>query len=609
MPITPPPAPNSFQISNKWTPGSTYSSWVNNSLFPHIQNGANHPPYYQGSTTVFTTQNNKIDSSNLFPDHPKRAKVASVYPFPSIGTQGYVKLSELTQAELMQVTIKKFNQPETKLGANNIVGSSKLSKIDVDPSDPINRVISKDTNITKEDATQRTITALALGAAANLGNPRVTQLGSSVAGEVGETNTSLYNTTPFLNLKPIPYLPYQDFRSRRGTQPGDLIGKRLDGAATVARNALQGLSDGLARSTAYAAASATVGAYSAFNREATYGWGEHGNKYALRNDFTAKSHVATIWDNEKNEWKTPGIKDPVAKLTPFRGDKVTVIDFKTSTLAGVYNWDPLVSKDFTSGDKTKLGSAIGAKLNSIGTTQDFIKFFFTGPKLIPGDANKDESDDVMVFRAVITSLTDSFNPQWNPIQFIGRADPNYHYGGYARDINLDFTVYATDRDELKPIWRKLNALASYTAPEYDGSTIGLKGPWMRMTVGDLIYQQPMFISSLYYTLVDSDTTWEINIEKDPANMEVPKKIQVSLGATLVTDNLPQKGGKMYTLAKQFGANAVPKEGTDNWLSDMETNEQIIQKTIESFDNKRENQEETFNNNRELSKKLSQFFGL
>ena len=132
---------------------------------------------------------------------------------------------------------------------------------------------------------------------------------------------------------------------------------------------------------------------------------------------------------------------------------------------------------------------------------------------------------------------------------------------------------------VKPIWRKLNALASYTAPEYDGSTIGLKGPWMRMTVGDLIYQQPMFISSLYYTLVDSDTTWETNIEKDPANMEVPKKIQVSLGATLVTDYLPQKGGRMYTLAKQFGDNAVPARGTDNWLSDMGTNETLEKERI------------------------------
>ena len=63
--------------------------------------------------------------------------------------------------------------------------------------------------------------------------------------------------------------------------------KRLDGASALARNALQGLK-GKARSAAYAAASATVGAYSLFNRETIYGFGEHDSKFALRNDLLQK---------------------------------------------------------------------------------------------------------------------------------------------------------------------------------------------------------------------------------------------------------------------------------------------------------------------------------
>jgi len=186
-----------------------------------------------------------------------------------------------------------------------------------------------------------------------------------------------------------------------------------------------------------------------------------------------------------------------------------------------------------------------------------------------------KSDDVMVFRAIITSLTDSYNPSWSPTQFIGRADPSYNYAGYSRDINLDFTVYATDRDELKPIWRKLNALAGYTAPEYDGSSIALKGPYLRLTVGDLYYQQPLIINSLYFTLQDSETTWETNIEEDAENMEVPKQIQVSIGGTLITDYLPQKGGRFYTLAhKDMLTSDSPEKGSTNWLSDMKTNKDV-----------------------------------
>jgi hypothetical protein len=133
-------------------------------------------------------------------------------------------------------------------------------------------------------------------------------------------------------------------------------------------------------------------------------------------------------------------------------------------------------------------------------------------------------------------------------------------------------VYATDRDEMKPIWRKLNALAGYTAPTYNTDSIALEAPWMRITIGDLFYQQPVVITGLTYTLQDSDTTWEINIEQDASMMQAPKKISVTLSLNLITNELPQKGGRFYTLAKRFNGDSTAKNGNDNWLSDFETDE-------------------------------------
>ena len=104
-------------------------------------------------------------------------------------------------------------------------------------------------------------------------------------------------------------------------------------------------------------------------------------------------------------------------------------------------------------------------MNKLGVTQDFIKFYFTGPKLFNGNSNaKTDTDDIIIFRAAITNLDDSFTANWSPINMIGRADPNYHYTGFGRDLSISFDIYATDRDEVKPIYRKLNALAGYTAP-------------------------------------------------------------------------------------------------------------------------------------------------
>ena len=554
-------------LPNYYNPSQKYTNFYNTVLYPYLENGVSTPPYYIGSTTI-------NDPTNRLP------RMASPLPKPA-NKDGIQNLKSGDQFKEFTVNKKLDNVDGIyKIGANSYVGDK--DNPDLAGYRRLSQGVNVSSNIQGADALRRAATIVALGAASGFtGSPRLIQLGSAAAGAIGEAGEkSLYNAVPFKNLGKVgiyKYLPFQDFRSRKGFDQEDLLGKRLDGTASALRalrtkSGRQGAVGG-----AYAAASLLTGAYTAFNLEATYGWGEHGTPYALRNDFTAKSHVATHWEKRAGGgfWKGPTtLKNPRAKLTPFRGDKVTVIDFKKTTLDNVYNWQP--SSQGLSGQGGALG-ALGAAIDKISgrTTKDFIKFFLTGPKLTPFTNDADNSDDVMVFRAIITSLTDSYNPSWSPTQFIGRADPSYNYAGYSRDINLDFTVYATDRDELKPIWRKLNALAGYTAPEYDGSSIALKGPYLRLTVGDLYYQQPLIINSLYFTLQDSETTWETNIEEDAENMEVPKQIQVSIGGTLITDYLPQKGGRFYTLAhKDMITSDSPEKGSTNWLSDMKTNKDV-----------------------------------
>ncbi len=355
-----------------------------------------------------------------------------------------------------------------------------------------------------------------------------------------------------------------------------LTARRFDGASAALRGSVV--------AGMYAAASATPGgAYKLFNLNGNKyfgaGWGNHGNPASILNDFTMRSHVATRWARgtgtaiegttttvyKGGSWK-PTI-NPLELVTAFDGDRVSVIDFsKTRKLKSAYTWNPITEGlSF----ENEIADAVGA---AISQTQDFIKFYLTGPTLHAG--NTTNTDDIMVFRAIINSLSDSFQPNWTPQPMIGRADPNYQYTGFARDLNLDFTVYATSRDEVKPIWRKLNALAGYTAPIYDDTTIGLKGAWMRLTLGDLFIQQPVILTSLTYTF-DNESPWEINIEQDPTMMQVPIKIGVQCNFNVISDYLPQKGGRFYTLAKKFKSDSGdPIKGNDNWLSDFETNADI-----------------------------------
>ena len=348
------------------------------------------------------------------------------------------------------------------------------------------------------------------------------------------------------------FLPYYDFRREIGTLGKDT---RVDGAAALLR--------GSALAGAYSAASlAPGGAYSVFNLESTYGFGSYtGFNPQSKKDFTLRSNVATRWQNGSGDTLGGFIQtiNPIEIATQFRGDKVNVIDFGQKSHGQIYKWRPPIGLN-----ETSFGAALDAL--GAGTTRDFVKFYFTGPKLT-ANPTEGTKDDVLVFRALISSLTDTFNASWNPVKYIGRADPSYTYQGYGRQFDVNFTVYASDRDEMKPMYRKLNYLASYTAPTYSDDTLTMEAPFLRITIGDLLVHQPVILTSVYYTFVDSDTTWETNLVKDPMMMQAPFKVEVSVQFNVITDYLPQKGGRMYSLASKFDKDSVPKPGGHNWLSD------------------------------------------
>jgi hypothetical protein len=192
-------------------------------------------------------------------------------------------------------------------------------------------------NVEAGNSAQQLTGLAALSLASNLGIPQVGQVGQSVIGQGNYDVASQYNAVPFTNLNKLPGVAYQDFRARKGFDSVDLISKRLDGGAAATRRG-----DLKTRwiSALYAAASASpAGAYSIFNRDGNKnfgaGWGDHGNIYALRNDFTAQSHVATRWDKNDKIWKPT--RNPLSIATPFRGDRVQVIDFGKRSLTMYIN--------------------------------------------------------------------------------------------------------------------------------------------------------------------------------------------------------------------------------------------------------------------------------
>jgi hypothetical protein len=133
----------------------------------------------------------------------------------------------------------------------------------------------------------------------------------------------------------------------------------------------------------------------------------------------------------------------------------------------------------------------------------------------------------MHFRAFIDSFSDSYDADWSPIDYMGRAEKLYKYKGFGRKISMAFTVVAQSREEITAMYDKLNFLASSLAPEYlDSETSGyMAGNIAYITLGEYIYDQPGIINSLTFDIPE-ESPWEIGIDDAGNRLEVGDVRQV-----------------------------------------------------------------------------------
>jgi hypothetical protein len=257
--------------------------------------------------------------------------------------------------------------------------------------------------------------------------------------------------------------------------------------------------------------------YSDKNLENKYGFGSQGITGA---DKTNPNSFGTIKGAEikGSEYKGEGyILD-----TSFRGDKINATDIIKNAAVD----DPYTGE--------------GQK--------DLIRFFFE---------DGEKGTNLMLFRAILTGLTDSFSPGWDKVDIMGRPDGAYLYTSFERTVSFNFTVAATSRAEMIPLWRKLNYLATYTMPNLstaNSPTGRASGPFMRITVGDMYNRVPGFISSLSYTVPD-ESSWDIAEDRknDSGGKQLPMVIEVAMSYTIISDYRPQLNGRAFS--------------TDEWLTD------------------------------------------
>jgi hypothetical protein len=170
--------------------------------------------------------------------------------------------------------------------------------------------------------------------------------------------------------------------------------------------------------------------------------------------------------------------------------------------------------------------------NSEGEKNDLVKFRIGIISNNSDPSNKDNNLNRKVyihFRAFLDSMDDNYTAEWNAFKYMGRGENFYRYNGFTRTVNLAWTVAAQSKEELIPMYQKLNYLASSLTPDYSANGY-MRGNLATLTVGGYLYEQPGIITAINYS-VPQESPWEIGINdvggNDSSVKELPHIIRVT----------------------------------------------------------------------------------
>jgi len=211
------------------------------------------------------------------------------------------------------------------------------------------------------------------------------------------------------------------------------------------------------------------------------------------------------------------------------------------------------------------------KVTDSQEVNDLVKF-----RIAAIDNNAPNFKTFMHFRAFIDSFSDSYTGEWDSVRYLGRGEKFYNYKGFDRTISLAFTVAAQSKNELIPMYKKLNYLASNLAPDY--SEFGyMRGPLVELTMGGYLYEQVGFITQLTYDIPE-ESPWEIGINSnieggsDNTVKELPHMIRVTgFSFTPIHNFVPSKqglgfGGQALNSIDQAAIGEVTSYGNQRYIA-------------------------------------------
>lgn len=181
--------------------------------------------------------------------------------------------------------------------------------------------------------------------------------------------------------------------------------------------------------------------------------------------------------------------------------------------------------------------------------KDMIPFYF--------NIYSPDKGRVVFFRSFLDSWSDTYSGEWSNTKYIGRAEPFFTYNGFNRNITFSFKLAAFRRDDIVPMYEKLNYLLGSTGPTYGQNGQFMRGTLVNLRIGHLLHDVDGFVSSIDLSW-NTSYQWEID-SKDEDLEQVPHILDVNVSFTPIHDfnvksNIDQNNKERYV-----GRRIIPRE--------------------------------------------------
>ena len=169
----------------------------------------------------------------------------------------------------------------------------------------------------------------------------------------------------------------------------------------------------------------------------------------------------------------------------------------------------------------------------------------------------------IMFRALISGLTENVSPSWSTSKFAGNPYNFYTFDSIERSTSFNLKMYCNDPVELNNNWEKITKITQMTYPSVGAQYAN--APIMQFRIGDIYNNKTGFIESLTYTIPD-----ESNWETDGDTGWLPKIIDVAISIKFIESVGAEDRPYDYTISKVAAEAINEKRGAQAEIGAAQT---------------------------------------